>query len=285
MNRIFEAGDLSPVPVPEIGRMNGAGVRYDAIRTSPEGRGKSPAIYRPTTYEELLYPAEITSDNSGRRDFSGNHIYILNGYLPDRMGSSTGNLGAVIAWERFFDSPTPNARFRLAGGMHIYRADGFQTFYVRHSPIGFAPATAWAFAQSNAYCTPLYLYVTNDVELRFPDGGLLEHSYCYGVVGDEPNVVTAQTLTFTGSARRVRRFIHIQTEATIIGALQITITSNSQFTSLVEAIINPPPATATDQTIELAMDLVLSNVTVVINGGSAGTLNGRLAIVYEERPV
>lgn len=272
----FSRGHFQPSPVGGTGWLENGVVG--------RGRGNAPAIYRPTMTEELIFPFEIASDASGRRDYSGNHIYVLNGYLPDRLGSSTSNMGAVLAWERFFDSPTPNSRFRIGGGFHVYRAEGFQTFYIRHAPLGFAPATAWNFAQANQFCTPLYLYVTNDVELVLSDThGRLERSYTYGFAGAEPAAVTAATCIFTGSARRVKRFVHVMTEATLLSAVQIAITSNSLFTSIVEANLAPPPLTAWAQSVEIQTAMPVSNVTVSIIGGNAATLGGRLAVIYEER--
>lgn len=277
MNRIFESGDLSPVP-----SVSGNGYRTDFLYRSEEGRGKSPAIYRPTLYEELLFPAEITSDNSGRRDFSGNHIYVLNKYLPNRMGSNTDNLGAVLAWERFFDSPTPNARIRLAGGQHIYRPDGFQTFYVRHNPLGSVSiASDWAFAQSNTLTTPLYLYVTNDLDFKAEERSLFEPVYCHGFLGVEPDSYQSSQIDFYSSRRAAIRRVNVQVEVTSATPIQITIVANALFTEIEEHVIAPAIGVAFNETYTIATELA-DLITVTVEGGGVATGAAQVSVTYME---
>lgn len=270
----FSRGHFQPSPIGGTGWLdNGVAAR---------GRGTAPAIYRPTMTEELLYPAEITSDATGRRDYSGNHIYILNRYLPNRGGSNTDNLGAVLAWERLFDSPTPSSRFRLHGGFHLYRADGFQTFYISHPPVGSVTvAGTWGFAQNRNLTTPLYLYVTNDLELAANEANCFDAVYSHGFVGVEPAAFSSAQIDFYGSRRHCKRQVNVQSELTLNTPCQVTISAISLFTEPVEYVIVLPPGLTFNQTYPILSDYA-EVVSVTVAGGGAATGAAQVSITYME---
>lgn len=253
------------------------------------GRGenrftRNPAIFRPEIYEELVYPFEISSDESGRREFSGKNIYILNSYLPNNLGSNTGNVGALISFDQFFNPTVAGARFRVGGGFHIYHKEGFQTFYIRHPKLGQASGNPWGFAQNNALCTPLYLYVTKDLILQNVEVGQLEAIYCYGMSGTEPASVGTSTIVFFGSLRQVNRTIHILTNGQQVGTINVSITAGNSFVSVEEFNFMIPALTAYCESFEIATALPTS-VSVVVTGGSASTTSAPISVIYSEKEI